>query len=71
MNTLVKNYIDVPVLARYVGIFPEEYSHMMCMRAGVLTFEVTCKDQKLDYKFISNFDWTTLGRDMSQACVGL
>ena len=64
MNTLVKNYIDVPVRARYVGICPEEYSHMMCMGASVPTFQLTCKDQKLDYEFISNFDWNTLGRDM-------
>jgi hypothetical protein len=64
MYTVVKNYFDNPVRGRFVRIFPQEYSHIMCMRAGVLVCQEKCKGQQLDYEFLGNFDSTTDGPDL-------
>ena len=63
-HTLVKNFFDVPVRGRFVRIFPQEYSHLMCMRAGVLVCQKKCRGQQLDYEFLGNADSTTDGPDM-------
>lgn len=55
-DTMITNNFAVPVSARYVRVFPQEWENNICMRVGVVLCERPCRKDLLDYQFQENYD---------------